>query len=323
MNVFTDLQSLVADELQQTDELIHEKIISDIPLAKNIAEHIVSSGGKRVRPLVVLLSAMACDELNEKAISLAAIIELLHTATLLHDDVIDESTQRRGKPTANENWGNEASVLVGDLLYSRSFQLIASLKHTDITQVIADATSKIVEGEVLQLMHCHDTTTTQETYIEIVKRKTGMLFEVAALAGPILAGADEVVCEAMQTYGSHLGIAFQILDDALDYQGDAELIGKNLGDDLHEGKPTLPLIYVLKHGDNAQKKVIVDAIRNPEDASLTEVQKIIADTQAIVYCQELAQQMIIIAKQQLSVLKGSPAKQALADLADFVILRNY
>lgn len=317
------IRTLISVELEKTNTLIKSKIASDIPLAKAIADHIIKSPGKQVRPMLVLLSAKACGTLDDRAITLAAIIELLHTATLLHDDVIDESKQRRGRPTANEHFGNEASVLVGDLLYARAFEMIASLNHAGITQIIANATGQIVEGEVLQLMHCHDSTTDEATYLEIVKRKTGMLFEIAALSGPILANLDSNIQQALRDYGQHLGTAFQILDDALDYEGDAETIGKNLGDDLQEGKPTLPLIYVMKHGHNEDKKFIAEIIKNPKEERLQDVQRILEKSQSITYCKELAHQKINLAIDELSCLEESHAKNALVSLAEFVVARNH
>ncbi|PIQ44052.1 MAG: octaprenyl diphosphate synthase [Gammaproteobacteria bacterium CG11_big_fil_rev_8_21_14_0_20_46_22] len=316
------IRGLVSSELDQANILIKESIASDIPLAKAIADHIIQSPGKQVRPMLVLLSAKACGVLDQKAITVAAIIELLHTATLLHDDVIDESKQRRGRPTANASFGNEASVLVGDLLYSRAFQLIASLKHHRFTEIIAKGSSDIVEGEVLQLMHCHDPATQEATYIDIVKRKTGVLFEIAAISGPILADASLETQEAMRTYGQNLGAAFQMLDDALDYEGDPELTGKNLGDDLQEGKPTLPLIYVMQQGANHFRTTIAQAIKNPEQADLAQIQKILNETQALTYCKELAAQTIHIGMDQLNTLPDSASKTALEALANFVIERQ-
>ncbi len=309
-----EIRALVKDELAATDELIINSLSSDINLAKEIGNHIVASGGKRIRPLVVLLSAQALNYQGDKNVTAAAIIELLHTATLLHDDVIDNSEMRRGKLTANSKWGNRASVLVGDLLYARAFELIASLEAPRVTNILADATSMIVEGEVLQLTHCHDPTTTEATYIEIIKRKTGQLFRAAAVAVAYYMNAPEPICQALNNYGENLGIAFQMLDDALDYDANPEETGKNLGDDLAEGKPTLPLIYILNHGTTEQASLVRQAI-NQDHQNIDEVQAIIKTTGAIEYTKQLASRYVQRSIADLSALPASPARDALAALA--------
>jgi octaprenyl-diphosphate synthase len=316
------IRQLVARELQQTDALIEASLATDVPLAAEIAGHIVQSGGKRVRPMIVLLMAKALNCDTDKAVKLAAIVELLHTATLLHDDVVDESGMRRGRPTANANWGNEASVLVGDLLYAKAFQLIADLDASVVTQLIASATSQIVEGEVLQLSHCHDTSTTEADYFDIIKRKTGQLFAVASSCAPILMGLDEAVIHASFEYGMHLGIAFQIMDDALDYDADPEKTGKNLGDDLQEGKPTLPLLYILKKGTPEQIRFTEKAITSGGVECLDTMITTIQETKAIDYTRETAKAYADEAIKHLSGLDESPAKKALADLACFAGLHT-
>jgi octaprenyl-diphosphate synthase len=322
MTTLDHLTAAVQSDLDATLQLIEDSIVSNIALAKDIAQYLLAGGGKRIRPILVLLSAKACGYTGKQHLELAAIVELLHTATLLHDDVIDESGLRRGRPTANAEWGNEACVLVGDLLYARAFQLIAALDHPRIIKTIAHATSLIVEGEVLQLMHCHDATTTEQTYLDIIQRKTGKLFEVASVAGPLLNQSPEPQVQALQVYGKSLGMAFQLLDDALDYTGNPEKIGKNLGDDLQEGKPTLPLIYCLKHGNDAQKTLISSAIKHPEQADICAIQKALQDTKAITYTQQKAQAQIDQAIKALDILKDSPEKQHLISLAMFCLERE-
>ena len=324
MTSLANIQQLIQTELDLTDQVIKQCLSSDVPMAAEIAEYIIGNGGKRVRPIVVLLSAKACGYQGDNAhVTLAAIIELLHTATLLHDDVIDESNLRRGKPSANAEWGNEASVLVGDLLYARAFQQIASLSLPVITQIIADATSEIVEGEVLQLTHRQDSDTSEQTYFDIIERKTGKLFEVAAIAGPVLCELDRNTQKKMREFGKLIGMAFQILDDALDYTGEIEKIGKNLGDDLQEGKPTLPLIYTLNNGTEEQVALIKAAIKTPEQADLVNVQQAIQDSGAIDYTLNKAKQLMDEAKQCLSTLPHSKEKSALAELTDFILQRDH
>jgi len=323
MTTLSDIQQLISKELDETNELIHQCLSSNVPMAAEIAEYITGNGGKRVRPIIVLLSAKACGYAGNDHVTLAAIIELLHTATLLHDDVIDESTMRRGKPSANKQWGNEVCVLVGDLLYARAFQLIARLNLPIITKIIADATSEIVEGEVLQLSHCHDTSTSEKIYFDIIEKKTGKLFEVAAVSGPVLCDIDGETDLKMREFGRLIGMAFQVLDDALDYTGEYEKIGKNLGDDLREGKPTLPLIHILQTGDEAQKQLIKSAIKNPETTDLKTVQSAIKACGSIDYTQKKAGTFIKQAQSCLAILEDSEAKSALFALTHFIIQRNH
>lgn len=318
----TEAQQLVQTDLKAVDQIIHEHLHSAVPLAEEIAEYIISAGGKRVRPTLVLLSAKAFGYKGQEHIQLAAIIEMLHTATLLHDDVIDESKLRRGRKTANAVWGNQASVLVGDLLHARSFQLIAGMDNPLITDILACATSIIVEGELLQLTHCHDPYTSEQTYLEIIQHKTGKLFEVATHVGPVLSDRSQDECEAMACYGRNIGAAFQIIDDALDYDGDAAVTGKNIGDDLAEGKPTLPLIYILHHGTPAERDVIKQALQKPELADINAIQQIIADNNAIDYVKERAEQFIAGAKESLEVIPKSQYRTILNNLANLAIRRN-
>jgi octaprenyl-diphosphate synthase len=318
----TQAQQLIQTDLKAVDKVIHEHLHSAVPLAEEIAEYIISAGGKRIRPTLVLLSAKAFGYEGQSHVHLAAIIEMLHTATLLHDDVIDSSQMRRGRKTANAVWGNQASVLVGDLLHARSFQLIAGMDHPMITDILACATSVIVEGELLQLTHCHDPRTSEQTYLEIIQHKTGKLFEVATHVGPILADRTPEECEAMACYGRNLGAAFQIIDDALDYDGDAAITGKNIGDDLAEGKPTLPLIYVLHHGSESERTVIKAALQKPELANIDAIQQIIADNKAIDYAKQCAERFVQGAKQSLEIIPESQYRVILNDLANIAIRRN-
>lgn len=318
----TQAQKLIQTDLKAVDEIIHEHLHSVVPLAEEIAEYIINSGGKRIRPTLVLLSAKAFGYSGQAHLQLAAIIEMLHTATLLHDDVIDDSKLRRGRKTANAVWGNQASVLVGDLLHARSFQLIAEMDHPTITDILACATSVIVEGELLQLIHCHDPLTSEQTYLEIIQHKTGKLFEVATHVGPVLADRTLEECEAMACYGRNLGAAFQIIDDALDYEGDATVTGKNIGDDLAEGKPTLPLIYILQHGSTAEKAIIKSALQKPEHADIATIQQILLDNHAIDYTKQRAEQFIKGAKLSLESIAESEYRIILNDLANIALHRN-
>jgi len=257
-----DIRALVADDLAAVDVEIRGQLASDVALVNQVGDYIVGSGGKRLRPLLVVLAARAAGAKNAAHISAAALIEFIHTATLLHDDVVDDSSRRRGRETANEAYGNPASVLVGDFLYSRAFQMMAKLDSAPVIRVMADATNTIAAGEVMQLMNSGDADTTEVRYLEVIYRKTARLFEAGAQIAAIVAKAPAPVESALARYGRHLGIAFQLIDDALDYRGDSESLGKNIGDDLAEGKPTLPLIHALKHGDAGAAAMIRAAIEN-------------------------------------------------------------
>src|SRR4051794_25925881 len=245
---FESVKQLVTADLQEVDRVIRDRLASDVVLVNQVAEYIVGSGGKRLRPLVVVTAARACGSADLRHTEAAAIVEFIHTATLLHDDVVDNSTMRRGHDTANSLWGNEASVLVGDYVYSRSFEMMVSLGSMRIMDVMSRATNRIAEGEVLQLMNAHDPDTTEGRYFEVIYRKTAQLFEAGTQIAAILTNSSPDVESAMARYGKHLGTAFQLVDDVLDYQSDSDTLGKNLGDDLAEGKPTLPLIYTLRNG---------------------------------------------------------------------------
>jgi octaprenyl-diphosphate synthase len=321
---FASVKALVDEDLREVDSVIRTRLASDVVLINQIAEYIVSGGGKRLRPLVVLVASRACgSNSGGRHAEAAAIIEFIHTATLLHDDVVDGSTLRRGRETANEVWGNEASVLVGDYVYSRSFEMMVALGSMRVMDVMAGATNKIAEGEVLQLLNANDAETTQERYFEVIYRKTAKLFESGAQIAAILAGAPTAVEGAMARYGRHLGTAFQLIDDVLDYSSDSEQLGKNLGDDLAEGKPTLPLIYALRVGNEEQRRIIRRSIEQGTSTELTAVTAAIESTGGLAYTARLARQEAALAVEALAELPESAYKQALRELADFAVERNY
>ena len=317
------IRSLVQSDLKATDNFILTELSSEIPLINQLVQYVLSCGGKRIRPLLVLLTARALNHQNQQHIDLAAAIELIHTATLLHDDVVDSSTMRRGNKTANNIWGNEASVLVGDFLYSRAFQLIVKLKNFEIMDIFASATNLIAEGEVLQLINCNDPDTTEEAYYSVIQRKTAKLFEVASQIGTALCDYEHQQMVAMQRYGLAVGTAFQLIDDALDYSASAAEMGKNRGDDLAEGKPTLPLIHAMRHGTKAEAKLIRQAIKKGSTKDIDSILTIIESTGAIEYTANAAKQQIADATNSLIHIPESPYRQALHDLAEFVVARNY
>ncbi len=317
------IRSLVHTDLTDVDRFLASELKSDIPLINRLVEYILKCGGKRIRPLLVLLSARALHCEKQCHIELAAAIELIHTATLLHDDVVDSSTLRRGHETANSIWGNEASVLVGDFLYSRAFQLIVGLQHFPILAIFSNATNLIAEGEVLQLMNCHNPDITEASYFEVITRKTAKLFSVAAQTGAALATDNEAYISAMQQYGLALGIAYQLIDDVLDYSASAEQTGKNMGNDLAEGKPTLPLIYALTQSTAQEAKLMRHAIKTGSTADLTPIVKIIESTGAIEYTANAASQYAKKARDALILIPESPYRQALHTLAEFAVERCY
>lgn len=320
---FESAKQLVAADLQEVDRVIRNRLASDVVLVNQVAEYIIGSGGKRLRPLVVVIAAKACGSADQRHTQAAAIIEFIHTATLLHDDVVDGSSLRRGHDTANAVWGNEASVLVGDYVYSRSFEMMVSLGSMRIMDVMSRATNRIAEGEVLQLMNAHDPDCTEERYFEVIYRKTAQLFEAGTQIAAILTGSPAYVEEAMTKYGRHLGTAFQLVDDALDYRADRDTLGKNLGDDLAEGKPTLPLIYALKHGTDEQRALIRTSIENGSTEALPQITAAIESTGGLAYTARLARQEASLAIEALAVLPDSEYKQALRELADFAVERTY
>jgi octaprenyl-diphosphate synthase len=314
---------LIQDEMQAVDQLIRGRLQSDVVLINQLGQHIIGSGGKRLRPALVILSAHAGGYAGQQHLLLAAVIEFIHTATLLHDDVVDASTLRRGKETANALWGNEASVLTGDFLYSRAFQLMVEAGQMRVMQVLADTTNAIAEGEVLQLMNCHDPDITEARYLEVIERKTARLFEAAARLGAILADLPAAAEEALARYGLHAGLAFQLVDDALDYSSSAGALGKNIGDDLAEGKPTLPLIHVLRTGTPAQVELVRNAVRDGGLDRIEDVLQAIESTGAIAYTAALARREADTAIAALADIPGSAYKDALIRLAEFSVSRSF
>ena len=317
------IRACVAADLSAVDALIARRLASDVALINQLSGYIIHSGGKRLRPLLVLLAARACGYQGETHWQLAAIVEFIHTATLLHDDVVDGSLLRRGQDTANARWGNEASVLVGDFLYSRAFQLMVETGSLEVMRVMADATNTIAEGEVLQLLNCHDPETTEARYLEVIHRKTARLFEAAGALGAIIAGRDAATVAALAAYGRHMGAAFQLIDDALDYRGDAQATGKNLGDDLAEGKPTLPLIHALRHASPPQAALLREVIERGGRERIGEVLAAIEATGAIAYTCQLARREGELAAQAIAGLNASPFRQAMQLLASFAVDRTY
>jgi len=318
----TTIRQLIADDMDAVDKLIIQRLQSDVVLINQIGAYIVHSGGKRLRPMIVLLAAQACAYSGNRHIDLAAIIEFIHTATLLHDDVVDGSDLRRNRETANAVWGNEASVLVGDFLYSRSFEMMVDVGQMRVMDILSHATNRIAEGEVLQLLNVHNPETSEADYMEVIKRKTATLFEAGARLGGVIAGVSDEQQQALADYGLHLGIAFQLVDDALDYNAGNGDIGKNIGDDLAEGKPTLPLIQAMKQANESERQRLAKIIENGGLDEIDFVMQAIHESGAIAYTQRLAQQEAALAKQALDALPDTPYRQALADLADFSVART-
>lgn len=317
------IRDLVANDFTAVNALITARLVSNVPLINEIARHIIHSGGKRLRPLLALLSAKAFQYEGQDHLTLAAVIEFIHTATLLHDDVVDSSKLRRGKFTANAIWGNQASVLVGDFLYSRAFQLLTDMDQPRIMAVLAETTNTIAEGEVLQLMNCRNVNATQEDYFRVIHCKTAKLFEAAAHIGAIIADAAAAQTEAIARYGLHLGLAFQLVDDILDYSADVSELGKNIGDDLAEGKPTLPLIYAMRYGSLAQADIIRKAIENGGLENLAAITDIIADTQALTYVRQLAEDQAQLAINAIvTTLPPTAYRDGLINLAKFAVERH-
>lgn len=316
------LNPQVEPQFEAVNDYIVNHLGSNVPLVEKIGHYIVESGGKRLRPLLVLLSANACGYNGDKHIPLAAIIEFIHTATLLHDDVVDNSDLRRGKDTANARWGNAPSVLVGDFLYSRAFQVMVEIGSMDIMQVISNATNVIAEGEVLQLLNAKNPDTTEDSYMQVILGKTAMLFEAATESGAILADCSTEQREALRLYGRHLGIAFQLIDDVMDYLSTAEEMGKNVGDDLAEGKPTLPLIHAMREGNDEERQLIRQAIRKGGLEDLEPIMAIVRQTGAITYTQTRAQEEADKAIAALDVLADSSFKDTLKQLADIAVKRK-
>ena len=323
-----DIYSVVEKDFEHVNQLIIEQLRSDVPMVEKIGHHIIESGGKRMRPLLVLLAAKSLlnneqlAELGGKHALLASVIEFLHTATLLHDDVVDTSDLRRGKATANAKFGNAPSVLVGDFLYSRAFQMMVELGFMGVMDILSNATCVIAEGEVMQLMNVKNPDVGEDRYMSVIQGKTAMLFEASSHAGAVLCQATPEQAEALRLYGHHLGMAFQLVDDVLDYVGNAEDLGKNVGDDLAEGKPTLPLIFAMQNASEADSTLIRQAIRKGGTEDLEKIVGIVQACGAIDYTNQKAQEHVAAAKQAITILEDTQAKAALEALADLAVSRK-
>jgi len=315
------IRELISNDLAATDQLILDRLASDVVLINQVGHYIVGSGGKRLRPVIVLLAANALGYSGKHHIDLAAIVEFIHTATLLHDDVVDGSEQRRSRDTANAVWGNAASVLVGDFLYSRSFEMMVEVDDMRVMNILSTATNKIAEGEVLQLLNCHDPDVDEARYREVILRKTATLFEAGTRLAGVVTDADQSIDDALAAYGRHLGTAFQMIDDALDYGSSGVDIGKNIGDDLAEGKPTLPLIRAMQVGTPEVNALIREVIEEGGVDRVDEVIKAIQSTDAIEYTANLAREEARLAKEALEALPASAYRDALAAVADFSVDR--
>jgi octaprenyl-diphosphate synthase len=317
-----DIYAPIADDMLRVDALIRKHLASEVALVSQVGEYIIAGGGKRIRPALALFAANVLGYRGTAHHALAAVVEFIHTSTLLHDDVVDESSLRRGRQTANAVFGNAASVLVGDFLYTRAFQLMVSVDSMRVMQVLADATNLIAEGEVLQLLNCHDPEVDEARYFQVIDYKTAKLFEAAAQIGAIAAGASPEEEKALSEYGRFLGCAFQLIDDVLDYSGDEAATGKHLGDDLAEGKPTLPLIYVMEHGTPGQAAAVKSAIESGGREDFGHVLSAIQSTDALAYTKQKAVEMAEQAKNAIVALPDSNYKKALLELRAFAVERK-
>jgi len=315
-------QPITAD-MEAVNAVIRRQLYSDVPLVNQIAEYIISAGGKRIRPVLVLLVANAYGYRGTHHHELAAVIEFIHTATLLHDDVVDESSLRRGRQTANALFGNAASVLVGDFVYSRAFQMMVAVSDMRVMRILADATNVIAEGEVLQLLNMHDPDVSEARYLQVIRSKTAKLFEAAAQLGALIAGATDAEIDAAAEYGRSLGTAFQLVDDVLDYSGDAAAIGKNVGDDLREGKPTLPLIYLMENGSVEQRELVRACIENGDEKHFDDVLAAITTSGALDYTKREAEKAAQRAIASIGALPDSQFKDSLLELCAFAVDRNH
>lgn len=316
-------RALVSEDLEAVNQLILNRIQSEVSLIGDLSNHIIQSGGKRLRPLLTLLTCRACGCDNEQRILLAAIIEFFHTATLLHDDVIDESTLRRGNETAHEIWGSKASILVGDYLLTIHMQLLLEVGHLGIMKVLSDVAFEVGRGEIQQLSNRHNALLSESEYFGVIRSKTSLLFAASARCSALLSHASEAIQDGVYQYGLYLGNAFQLIDDALDYCSDAATIGKNIGDDLADGKATLPLIHALKHGTPAQQLKIKESLSQGTLEHLPEILQVIEETKAIEYTRQLAEKEVCKAIEALEVLPNSVYKEALVDLARYAYQRDY
>ncbi len=317
-----DYRTLIAPDMAEVDQVIHRRLASEVPLVNQISHYIVSAGGKRVRPMLLLLVSGALGCQHAERHELAAVVELIHTATLLHDDVVDESNLRRGRQTANAMFGNAASVLVGDFLYSRAFQMMVSTNRLRVMDVLAGAANVIAEGEVLQLMNMHDPDISVDDYLRVIEYKTAKLFEASARLGAVIMEAPTDLEETCATYGRTLGTAFQLVDDLLDYEGSTAELGKNIGDDLREGKPTLPLLVAMQRGTEAQRALIRQAIIGGEVERMAEIVEIVKVTGALEATREAAQAQVKLAQACLEALPVSPYRDALLQLSVDAVIRS-
>lgn len=324
--ILQTIRALMADDLHAFSQSIHDELTSNVPLTQEITQHIFKTKGKQLRPLLVMLSAHAFSaekQLSKQHYELAVVIEFVHTATLLHDDVVDHSELRRGQQTANAMWGNTASVLVGDFLYSRAFQILARHNHTEIMQVLSQATNAIAEGELLQLMNQHDADLSEENYFHVITQKTAKLFSAASEIGAILENATAEHKKAMALYGLHLGITFQLIDDALDYETSAAITGKNIGDDLRDGKATFPLIYAMQHTTPEKALLIKHAVKNGDASALEKILSILQETNAFFATRKKAREHATLAAQALQKIPESVYCNAMKTLIQFALLRTY
>lgn len=320
---FDAIKNLTSTEAKAVDQLILIELSSDVVLINQIGHYIVGSGGKRLRPMLLLLAAKSLGYTGSNHLILAAVIEFIHTATLLHDDVVDESELRRGKESANAVWGNSVSVLVGDYLYSSAFEMMVRTNNMRVMDILSKTTTAIAEGEVLQLLNCNNPATSEQKYLDVISRKTAILFSAATKLGAVISNTTPEIEESLAAYGQHLGIAFQLIDDALDYKSTQEELGKNLGDDLAEGKPTLPLIHAIAAGSEQQAEIVRNAIKEGNRDAFNEVYNIVKDTDAIAYTEQRADEEAGKAIAALTPLPDSDFKEAMIQLANFSVQRNY
>jgi octaprenyl-diphosphate synthase len=322
MQNLKDIQNLVQDDIAKTDQVLIDHLSSDVALINQMSDYIIGAGGKRLRPLLLLLCARATNYQGEYHHLMAVVIELIHTATLLHDDIVDESNTRRGKDSVNEVWGNAASVLVGDFLYSRAFEMMVKPNSMRIMKLLSKATNEIAQGEVMQLLNCQNSAITEKEYYRVIERKTAILFQAATQIGAILSKTDETQESALRDYGLHLGNAFQIIDDVLDYESDKKSMGKEVGDDLAGGKTTLPMIYALENTSGKQRELLVNSIENADNSQIDLVINILSSVNAFDYTRQKAQESADLAKQSLTSLPDSNYKQALSLLCDLSVQRK-
>ena len=322
MQNFIEIQALMKNELDQMNKILVNRLDSNVDLINQMSHYIISSGGKRIRPLLLLLCARATDYDGDYHYSMAVVIELIHTATLLHDDVVDQSTTRRGQETANELWGNAPSVLVGDFLYSRAFEIMVEPNSMEIMKILSKATNQISEGEVLQLLNIKNANVTQKEYYRVIERKTACLFKAACQIAGILSNSNQKVIGAMGKFGMHLGNAFQIIDDTLDYESDSNIIGKEVGDDLSEGKVTLPMIYALEKTTKSDKKILTDAIQNADASNINQVVEILMNVNAFQYSRDIANKESNMALESIDILPSSKYKTALKLLCKLSLERS-